>query len=219
MNDAVITPQPEPNSLLKLAVDFGPLVIFFAANALAPSPTAFGILMVPALFKVIFATGAFMVATMIAMVVSNWKLGHISPMLWISGALVVVFGGLTLWFQDATFIRVKPTIVYAMFAAILGFGLVTGRPLLKMLLESAYPGLSGEGWRKLTINWVVFFIAMAILNEIVWRSASWDFWVGFKLWGAVPLTIVFALGNIPMLLKHGLSAEPKDVAASLPPEG
>jgi intracellular septation protein len=209
MTDAA-TAKPEGNPLLKLAVDFGPLVVFFAVNALSGGL---------AITRVMTATAAFMVATAVAMIVSRWKLGHISPMLWMSGALVLVFGGLTLWFHDETFIKMKPTIVYAMFAAILGFGLATGRPLLRSLLESAYPGLTAEGWRKLTINWTIFFIGMAILNEIVWRSTSWDFWVGFKLWGAVPLTIVFAISNIPMLLKHGLNTDPKKTVAALPPEG
>ena len=209
MTDAVAA-KPEGNPLLKLAVDFGPLVVFFTVNTLAGGL---------AIQRVLTATAAFMGATAVAMIVSRWKLGHISPMLWMSGALVLVFGGLTLWFHNDVFIKMKPTIVYAMFAAILAFGLATGRPLLRSLLESAYPGLSVEGWRKLTINWTIFFVAMAILNEIVWRSTTWDFWVGFKLWGAVPLTIVFALANIPMLLKHGLNTDPKTVAATIPPEG
>src|SRR3546814_4543878 len=128
-------------------------------------------------------------------------------MLWISGALVLVFGGLTFYFHDPKFIQVKPTILYAMFAGSLGFGLVTGRPLLEALLGSAYPGLNALGWRKLTRNWAVFFAAMALLNEIVWRSTNWDFWVGFKLWGALPLTFLFALANVPMLMRHGLRSE------------
>lgn len=202
------TPRPEANPLMKMAVDFGPLLVFFAVNTLSGGL---------AITRVLTATAAFMLATVVAMIVSRWKLGHISPMLWMSGALVLVFGGLTLWFHNDVFIKMKPTIVYAMFAAILAFGLATGRPLLKMLLESAYPGLTETGWRKLTINWTVFFVAMAILNEIVWRSTSWDFWVGFKLWGAMPLTILFAIANIPMLLKHGLNTDPK--SAPVPPEG
>jgi len=190
---------------LRIAIDFGPLATFFLVNTLADGPK---------LMKVMMATTAFMVATAIAMIISRVKAGRISPMLWISGALVLFFGGLTLWFRDDTFIKMKPTIVYTMFAAILGFGLMTGRPLLKLLLETAYPGLNETGWRKLTINWVGFFIFMALLNEAVWRTQSWDFWVGFKLWAVVPLTLVFALVNIPMLMKHGLS-DGKD--APLPP--
>jgi intracellular septation protein len=190
-----------------MAVDFGPLAVFFIVNTLAGGPK---------LAKVLMATTAFMVATAVAMILSRVKAGRISPMLWISGALVLFFGGLTLWFRDDTFIKMKPTIVYLMFAAVLAYGLATGRPLLKLLLESAYPGLSELGWRKLTVNWTLFFLFMAALNEAVWRTQSWDFWVGFKLWGAVPLTLLFAILNIPMLLKHGLS-EKKD--APLPPEG
>ncbi|GAO38004.1 putative intracellular septation protein A [Sphingomonas changbaiensis NBRC 104936] len=192
---------------LRMAIDFGPLAVFFIVNAMTGGPK---------LAKVIMATAAFMVATIAAMIASRVKAGRISPMLWITGALVVFFGGLTIVFRDDTFIKVKPTIVYTMFAVILGYGLATGKPLLKALLETAYPGLDDSGWRKLTINWTVFFIGMALLNEAVWRTQSWDFWVGFKLWGAVPLTLVFAIANIPMLMKHGLNTEKE---APLPPEG
>ena len=209
MNDTA-PPAPPASPGIKLAVDFGPLVVFFLVNSLSGGL---------AIQRVLAATAAFMAATAVAMLVSRWKLGHVSPMLWMSGALVLVFGGLTLWFHDETFIKVKPTIVYAMFASILGFGLATGRPLLKMLLESAYPGLSEAGWRRLTINWTIFFAFMAVLNEIVWRTTTWDFWVGFKLWGAVPLTLLFAVANIPMLLRHGLAADPAKTVADNPPEG
>ena len=205
---------------LKLALDYAPLAVFFAVNFLVPSAlilrlvagtTAFlpdmeraGALVIA---RVISATAAFMVATLIAMIVSRVKLGRVSPMLWISGVLVVLFGGLTLWFRDPRFIQMKPTILYASFAAVLAFGLLTGRMLLQGLLGSAYPGLTPVGWRKLTVNWTLFFAAMAVLNEAVWRSTSWDFWVGFKLWGAIPLTLLFAFANVPMLMRHGLQAE------------
>ena len=153
------------------------------------------------------------------MVVSRVKLGGISPMLWISGVLVVVFGGLTLYFHDTTFIKVKPTIVYAMLSAVLFFGLATGRPLLQTMLESAYPGLTQLGWRKLTINWAVFFAVMAVANEIAWRILApgdeLTRWAAFKLWVVMPATFVFALANIPMLMKHGLMIED----APVPPEG
>ena len=139
-------------------------------------------------------------------------------MLWMTGVLVVVFGGLTLWFHDETFIKIKPTIIYAMFAAILFFGLITGRPVLQSMLGTAYPGLSEPGWRKLTRNWACFFVFMAVLNEAVWRNSTWDFWVAFKVWGAIPLTLLFAIANVPMLLKHGLMVEDKAVT-DIPPEG
>lgn len=204
------TPQPAPG--FRMLVDFGPLAVFFLVNTLMGGPQ---------LARVLAATAAFMVAIFVAMGLSLWKTRHISPMLWITGVLVLVFGGLTLWFHDATFIKVKPTIVYAMFAIVLIYGLITGKPLLQTLLESAYPGLSERGWRLLTVNWACFFVAMAILNEIVWRTQSWDFWVAFKLWGVVPMTMVFALLNIPMLMRHGLKLDDKAEAAErgLPPEG
>jgi len=202
-----------PSTGLRLAIDAGPLAVFFAVNLLSSGPN---------IAKVITATIAFMVAIVAAMIVSQWKIGRISPMLWLSSALVFVFGGLTLYFHDATFIKVKPTIVYAMLAAVLAFGLATGRPMLKMLLEGAYPGLTEGGWRKLTISWTIFFVVMAMANEIAWRTmapnATDDLtrWAGFKLWVVVPATFVFALANIPMLLKNGLTLGDD---APVPPEG
>lgn len=192
---------------LRLALDYGPLIVFFAVNFLTPGP---------AIARIIAATGAFMAAMVVALGLSWWKTRHIPPMLLVSGALVIVFGGLTIWFQDERFIKMKPTFVYGIFAATLGIGLATGRPLLQMLLESAYPGLTSEGWRKLTRNWALFFIFMAALNEAVWRMTSTDFWVGFKLWGAIPLTLIFAIANVPMLMRHGLQAG--DAAATIPPQ-
>ena len=213
---------------LRMAVDYAPLIVFFLVNFLAPAAPMMrlvgslsgfldGMDRVGALViaRVICATAAFIVATVAAMIVSRVKLGTISPMLWISGGLVVVFGGLTLWFHDPRFIQMKPTIVYATFACVLAFGLFTGRPLLEGLLGSAYPGLTAVGWRKLTRNWTGFFIGMACLNEVVWRNTDWDFWVGFKLWGAIPLTLGFALANIPMLMRHGLEME-KDAIVETP---
>jgi intracellular septation protein len=191
-------PAPAPSPLLRLALDYGPLFAFFAANFLAPGP---------AIARIIAATIAFMAAMLIAVAVSWWKLRHVSPMLWISALLVLVFGGLTIYFHDERFIQVKPTIVYAMFAAVLGFGLATGRPLLQALLGAAYPGLNATGWRKLTINWTVFFVAMAVLNEVMRAMLTWDQWLTFKTWGVIPLSLVFAGANVPMLMRHGLLLE------------
>lgn len=225
------TAPKDANPGLRMAVDYAPLVVFFLVNFLAPAEPMMRLvaqfsgflsgmerLGAIVIARVICATGAFILATIVAMIVSRVKLGHVSPMLWISGVLVVVFGGLTIYFHDPRFIQMKPTIVYAAFAAVLLFGLATGRPLLQGLLGTAYPGLSADGWRKLTRNWMVFFLAMAVLNEVVWRSTNWNFWVGFKLWGAIPLTLIFAFANIPMLLKHGLQTGDKAVT-DLPPEG
>ena len=191
-----------------MAVDYGPLAVFFAVTFLTPG--------LP-IVRVVAATTAFIIATIAAMIVSKVKTGHISPMLWLSGALIVVFGGLTIYFHDPRFIQMKPTIVYLTFAGVLAFGLLTGRPLLEGLLGSAYPGLNALGWRKLTRNSAVFFVAMAALNEAVWRVAGWDFWVGFKLWGAIPLTLGFALAQVPMLMRHGLTLA-EDTVADVPPE-
>jgi intracellular septation protein len=190
--------KAEPQGGAKLLIDLGPLLIFFLVNFFAP---------VPALLKIFVATGAFMVAMIAAMLLSAIRYHRISPLLWFSGVMVVILGGLTIWLHDRTFIQMKPTIYYALVAGLLAFGFATGRPLLQQVLGSAYPGLSEEGWRKLTRNWAIFFAFMAVLNEAVWRNTSWDFWIGFKLWGAIPLTFLFAAANVPMLLKHGLMKE------------
>jgi intracellular septation protein len=215
---------------LRMAVEYGPLLVFFAVNFLFPASLAMRLVASGTGFlsdldragalviaKVIVATSAFVLATIAAMIVSKSRLGHISPMLWISGGFVVLFGGLTVYFHDPKFIQMKPTFVYGMFAAVLAFGLMTGRPLLQGLLGTAYPGLTADGWRKLTRNWALFFAVMALINETVWRTTNWDFWVGFKLWGAIPLTLLFAFANIPMLLRHGLSTG-ENPAADMPPE-
>lgn len=201
--------RPTPSPLFRMAIDYGPLIVFFLVNAFAPGPK---------LSRIFAATAAFMVAMGVAMGASWWKARHISPMLWISGALVLVFGGLTLYFHDETFIQIKPTIVYTLFAVVLGYGLISGKPLLQMLLGTAYPGLSAKGWRLLTINWTGFFVAMAVLNEVMRRLLDWDQWVIFKTWAVIPLTLVFAMLNVPLLLRHGLQLDkPED--APLPPEG
>lgn len=216
---------------IRMFVDYAPLVVFFAVNFLVPASVSMRLVAAMSGFlsdldrmsalviaRVIVATVAFVIATVAAMVVSKIKLGRISPMLWLSGGLVVVFGGLTVYFHDPRFIQMKPTIVYLAFAAVLAFGLVTGRPLLEGLLGTAYPGLRAEGWRKLTRNWAVFFVVMAVLNELVWRTMGWDVWVMYKLWGAIPLTLAFAVANVPMLLRHGLQVADETVVAK-PPEG
>ena len=182
----------------QLLIDVGPMLVFFAVNFFAP---------VPASLKIFVATGAFMAAMVAAMIYSALRLGRISPMLWFSGVLVVVMGGVTLWLHDETFIKMKPTIYYAFVAVLLGFGLWADRPLLQSVLGSTYPGLDKPGWTKLTRNWAIFFAFMAVLNETVWRNSSTQFWIGFKIWGALPLTFLFAAANIPMLLKHGLMKE------------
>ena len=190
--------KAEPQGGAKLLIDLGPLLVFFLANFFAP---------VPQLMKSFVATGAFMVAMVAAMIFSAIRYQRISPLLWFSGVMVVILGGLTIWLHNEAFIKMKPTLYYALVSALLWFGLATDRPLLQRVLGSTYPGLDEEGWKKLTRNWAMFFLFMAVLNEGVWRNSSTSFWIGFKLWGALPLTFLFALANVPMLLRHGLMKE------------
>jgi len=193
----------EPAGLSRLLIDIGPLLIFFLANYLAP---------VPGPLRIFVATGAFMAAMIAALIYSQLRYQRISPLLLFSGFMVVVLGGLTIWLHNETFIKIKPTAYYLLVAGILAFGLQTGRPLLKMVLGAAYPGLDEEGWRLLTRNWAWFFAGMAVLNELVWRNSTTDFWIGFKLWGAIPLTFLFAAANVPMLVRHGLTKEEAEAA-------
>ena len=193
-----MTVKTEPQGASKLLIDLGPLLVFFLVNFLAP---------VPSVMKIFVATGAFMLAMIAAMIFSAIRYRSISPLLWFSGVMVVVLGGLTIWLHDETFIKMKPTVYYVLVAGLLTFGLITDRPLLQRVLGSTYPGLDERGWSKLTRNWAIFFAFMAVLNEVVWRNASTQFWIGFKIWGALPLTFLFAAANIPMLLRHGLMKE------------
>jgi intracellular septation protein len=190
--------RQEPQGGAKLLIDLGPLLVFFLVNFLAP---------VPAVMKIFVATGSFMVAMIAAMLFSAIRYHRISALLWFSGIMVVILGGLTIWLHDETFIKLKPTLYYLLVAGLLAFGLATDRPLLQRVLGSTYPGLDETGWNKLTRNWAIFFAFMACLNEAVWRNSSTSFWIGFKLWGALPLTFLFAAANIPMLLRHGLMKE------------
>jgi intracellular septation protein len=190
--------KTEPQGGGKLLIDLGPLLVFFLVNFLAP---------VPSVMKLFVATAAFMAAMVVAMIYSALRFGRISPLLWFSGIMVVILGGLTIWLHNESFIKMKPTLYYILVSGILWFGLATGRPLLRQALGSTYPGLDEQGWKILTRNWAAFFALMALVNEVVWRNSSTDFWIGFKLWGALPLTFLFALANVPMLLKHGLMRE------------
>ena len=190
------TQQQGPSAGARLAIDLGPLVVFFAVNAWRDD--------------IIEATIAFMIAITVSLLVSWVRYRHISPLLWFSGFMVVVLGGITVWLHDETFIKIKPTIYYSFVAALLLFGMYSGRNLLKMVLGTAYPGLSDRGWQLLTRNWALFFIVMALVNEAVWRTTSTDFWIGFKLWGALPATFLFALANVPMLMRHGMQLDTKE---------
>ena len=192
-----------PGAGARLAIDLGPLLVFFAVNFVSGD--------------VILATGAFMVAIAAAMIVSKVRYRHISPMLWFSGVMVLVLGGVTIYLQDETFIKVKPTIYYVLVASLLLFGLATKRNLLKSVLGTAYPGLSERGWQILSRNWALFFLFMAALNEAVWRNTSTDFWIGFKIWGFMPATFGFALAHVPMLMRHGMKVEDGKDEPPVPP--
>jgi intracellular septation protein len=200
---------PRPGVGATLLIDYGPLILFFLTNFFAP---------VPPVLRVFYATGVFMAAMIAAMLWSQIRYRHISPMLWFSGIMVVIFGGLTLWLHDERFIKVKPTIYYGAVALVLLFGLLTKRNLLKVVLGSAYPGLRERGWFLLTRNWIGFFIAMAAVNELVWRTSSTEFWAASKLWLFMPATFLFAAANIPMLLRHGLADEQQAEVPQVPPE-
>jgi len=209
MNPSILERDPgdpkkkEINPLLKFALELGPLVVFFFANARGewlvakfPALHAFG-------GPIFIATGLFMIATAIALAAS-WLLTRTLPIMpLVSGVVVFVFGGLTLWLQDDVFIKMKPTIINTLFGGVLLGGLYFGRSLLGYVFDSAF-SLDAEGWRKLTLRWGLFFLLLAVLNEIVWRSFSTDFWVAFKVWGMMPITLLFTLSQMPLIMRHSL---------------
>lgn len=184
---------------LSYAIDYGPLLIFFAVFRWQKGPGP-----VATTAAAVEATLAFMAAMLVAMAVARWKLGRISPMLWLSGLLVVGFGALTVWFNDPKFIQIKPTIIYAGFAAVLLGGLAFGKALIKPLLAAAFEGLTERGWWLLSRNWGLFFAGMALLNELLRYTLSFDDWLTAKVWGVTALSLVFALAQLPLMLRHGL---------------
>ena len=202
------TSKPAHNGTLSLALDFGPLLVFFLAYKM---------------LGVIMGTAAFMAAIALAVIVSIWKLGKVSPMLWLSAVLVLFFGSLTIYFHDERFIQIKPTIIYSFFALMLFAGLLRGKPLLKYLLQAAYDGLSEEGWKKLSRNWAFFFVFMAALNETMRATLSFDTWLSLKVWGVTAISFLFAASNIPMLMRHGMNIGEKvdtdEVGGTMPPQG
>ena len=195
MSDAAT--HKKGSSGLNFALDFGPLLVFFIAYKFGGSDTD------PTQGPII-GTGVFMAAIAIAVAVSKWKLGRVSPMLWLSAVLVVGFGALTLWFRDPKFIQIKPTLIYMFFAALLIGGVLRGKAMLKYVLEAAYDGLTDAGWLKLSLNWGLFFLALAAANEVMRATLTFDTWLSIKVWGVTALTFLFAMANIPMLMRHGL---------------
>jgi len=213
----VVEPARKPRSgWVNVAVDYGPLLVFFLTYRYF-SPEGED----PAgeIFAVIRGTGAFIVAALVALGVSKWRLGKISPMLMLSTALIVGFGTLTIFFADPVFVQLKPTIIYVGFGVALLVGWRRGRALLKMLLETAFEGLSDEGWMKLSRNWGVFFLFLAVLNETLRLYLDFGDWLAAKLWVFMPLSFLFTFTQLPMLLRHGLSVDAeKKVVQNPPPE-
>jgi len=180
--------------LTKLALELGPLVLFFIVNGRA---------------DIFVATAWFMAAMVVSLLLSWLILKRVAVMPLVTGAVVLVFGGLTLWLQDDTFIKMKPTITNLLFGGTLLGGLVFGQSLLRYVFGDVYK-LKPEGWWRLTLNWGVFFFVLAVLNEVVWRNFSTDLWVAFKVWGIMPLTVVFSLTQVPLLNKYAPAPEPAE---------
>jgi intracellular septation protein len=185
-----------PHPLFKLATELGPLIVFFAANAK---------------FDLFAATGAFMLAIVISMAVSYAVVRHVPLMAIVSGVIVLVFGTLTLVLHDETFIKVKPTIIYGLFGLILGGGLLFHKSFIAIMFDQMF-NLTALGWRALTFRWALFFFAMAVLNEVIWRTQSTDFWVAFKAFGAVPITAVFAMLQMPLINRHSIAPATAETA-------
>jgi intracellular septation protein len=182
--------KPQLHPLLKLALDLGPLVLFFAANSR---------------YGIFTATATFMVAVVAALAVSYMLTRALPIMPVVTAIIVLVFGGLTLVLHNDLFIKIKPTIIYALFGAVLVGGLLFNKSLLGVVFDSLFH-LTAQGWRKLTWRWAIFFFALAVLNEIVWRNTTTDTWVTFKVFGVVPLTFLFGALQYPLLKKY--AAEP-----------
>jgi intracellular septation protein len=202
-------PAKKPSGTLSFALDFGPLLLFFVASKLGSSkddPTQ----------GAIVGTATFMIAIIVAVIISKVKIGKISPMLKLTAALGVFFGALTIWFHDERFIQIKPTIIYAFFALLLLAGWARGKAMLKYVLEHAYDGLNDTGWLKLSLSWGLFFTALAVANEAMRAFVSFDTWLSLKVWGVTALTFLFAMANIPMLMRHGLKLGDD---TEVPPQG
>ena len=202
--EVVAETKPKHPAWLPFAIDFGPLLVFFLTFRLTKSDGAFG-----DTAGAVKGTIAFMIAILIAVAVSQWKLKKVSPMLWLSAVLVIGFGALTIWLNDPVFIQVKPTIIYAGFAALLLGGWWRGKPLLKYVLQAAYDGLSDEGWMLLSRNWGLFFVAMAAINEGLRAVLDFDTWLTVKVWGITALSFLFAMSQVPLMMRHGLNLDGK----------
>ncbi len=197
----------EKGSSWTMLLDYGPLLVFFVTYKLAGS----------GLQGSLVATFAFMVAVIISIAVGLAVVKRVSPMVWVSTVLILGFGAITLYLRDPKFIQMKPTVIYVGFAALLGAGLWRGKALLKWLFGPVFPGLTQEGWMKLSRNWALFFLALAVANEVIRATLTFDTWLTLKVWGVTIVSIVFAIANMPMLLRHGLDPENKAEAIAETP--
>lgn len=206
---------PKKSGWLNLIVDYGPILVFFLVyRYFSPDEKGNSVGEVLAVIK---GTGAFMFAAVVALIVSKMKFGRISPMLWLSTALIVFFGALTIFLQDQFYIQIKPTAIYLMFGVALLVGVWRGKALLKYLLEAAFEGLSDKGWLLLSRNWGVFFLCLAALNEGFRHFLSFGGWLQAKLYVFLPLSFLFTFAHMPMLLRHGLGSQAKDEVITHPP--
>ncbi len=205
-SDTKPTTEERHHPMLKMALEIGPLMVFFFGNLRGewlartfPALTAVG-------GPLLIATALFMVATVVSLIVSKIVFKHLPIMPFVSGIVVMVFGSLSIWLQDETFIKMKPTIVNTLFGVVLLGGLFFGKSLLGYVFNAAFQ-LDAEGWRKLTLRWGLFFLVLAVMNEVVWRNFSDAVWVNFKVWGTMPITILFTLAQMPLIMRHSLEAE------------
>ena len=189
-----------PKGLANFALDFGPLFAFFIAYKIAER--SYG-----GLIGTLVATGVFMAAVLVAMAWSLHFYRRVSPMMWISAVLVIGFGGLTIYFRDPAFIQLKPTLIYVGFGVLLFAGLAAGKSLLQYVFGPIFPGLTAQWWRKISRNWALFFLAMALGNEVLRRTVTFDTWLTIKVWGFTAAAFVFAMANVPMLIRNGLQLE------------
>lgn len=179
-------PSRAVHPAVKLLLELGPLIVFFFANSRG---------------DLFVATAAFMAATVVSLTLSWILMRRLPIMPMVSGVVVLVFGGLTLALQDELFIKLKPTIVNLLFAAALFVGIAFNKPLLAIVFDAAFE-LTHRGWMKLSLRWAWFFVFLAVVNEVVWRTQTTDFWVAFKVWGIMPITMVFAMAQAPLLQRY-----------------
>ncbi|MEI6486076.1 MAG: inner membrane-spanning protein YciB [Sphingomonadales bacterium] len=202
--------RPALSATASLAVNFGPLLLFFGASKLGRSLFEQGRISGLAdadMASAIVGTGVFIAASVLAALYHWLKTRHLPAAMIFTTVIVVLFGGLTIWLQDKTFIQLKPSIIYGVFAALLLGGLVTGRPALQLVMGDALPGLTTRGWRLLTRNWALFFLALLAANEAARRMLSYDDWLSFKVWGVTIAIFAFTMAQGPLLTKHGLKLD------------